>query len=81
MTPGKGRTSRLRQVQLDDAEVVLGHLDAAAVHRDVLMAQLAVAYYLLPTIVAVDRRKARWRRIAAVNVLAGWTIIAWSDAV
>lgn len=39
---------------------------------------LTVAFYLLPTIVGIIRRKRNLLIIAFFNVFLGWTVIAWA---
>jgi hypothetical protein len=41
---------------------------------------LSVLLYVLPTIIAVRRKKTDLRRILLVNVLLGWTVIGWAVA-
>jgi Na+/melibiose symporter-like transporter len=42
-----------------------------------LMLALSVVIYLMPSIVAYDRKHQDHRKIFMVNVLFGWTIIGW----
>jgi hypothetical protein len=51
---------------------VFGNVSAA------VMLVLAVAIYLLPTIVGIIRKKRNLLNIAFFNVLLGWTVIAWA---
>jgi len=41
---------------------------------------LAIAVYMLPTIIADHRRKKNVNAIAALNVLFGWTFVGWGIA-
>lgn len=41
---------------------------------------VSVALYLLPTLVAVVRRKQNVAAIGALNVLLGWSVVGWIGA-
>lgn len=41
---------------------------------------LAFAFYILPTLEALCRRKKNWGAIAALNLLLGRTVIGWIAA-
>jgi hypothetical protein len=43
----------------------------------VIMAIFGVMLYLLPTLVALDRRHRQTGVVAVLNVFLGWTILGW----
>ena len=43
-------------------------------------ALLGLAFYLIPTIIALVRRAPNTASIAAINVLLGWSLIGWAVA-
>ena len=44
---------------------------------DVLRVYAVIAFYFLPTIIAVNRRHHQRTPIVLVNTLLGWTVIGW----
>lgn len=44
---------------------------------DFLLRALLVAFYFLPTGIAIRRDKANLGAIFALNLLTGWTIVGW----
>ena len=40
----------------------------------------AIGVYLIPTVIAVQEKKANRNSIIALNILAGWTIAGWIGA-
>jgi hypothetical protein len=45
-----------------------------------VIAAVAIAFYLLPTIIAVLRKHQHMPAIAAVNILLGWSFLGWVAA-
>ena len=53
----------------------------AAVHSSMLLVlAIGFALYFLPTIIAQARGHRNWIALAALNLLAGWTVIGWIGA-
>ncbi len=48
--------------------------------RITVMVIIAVAIYILPTMLAFKRESSRRWRIAAINLLLGWTLVGWAVA-
>ena len=53
----------------------------AAVHTSLLLVlAIGFALYFLPTIIAQARGHRNWIALAALNLLAGWTVLGWIGA-
>ena len=56
---------------------VVGGLIAGGYWRGGVYITLAILVYMLPLIIASNRRLPNTGTIAAINVVLGWTIIGW----
>ena len=54
--------------------------DALSFFSSIWVSALAIAIYLLPTIVVIGRRRNNALAIIALNILLGWTFIGWVAA-
>jgi Superinfection immunity protein len=42
-----------------------------------MLAVIALAFYFLPTLIAIFRSHHQWAAIAVINLFFGWTFIGW----